>query len=91
MGLSKRFDTRVDIDEWVKCYTGRAWSGNHRYRLQSERSAVMLSRRVGGISIVALRREFVDPELDKLVGKRIRVRGVIHRHTLTMLEWEEVP
>jgi hypothetical protein len=52
----------------------------------------MLSTRWG--DFVLRRRDaqsLVDPELDKLVGKRIRVRGVIHRHTLTMLEWEEVP
>jgi hypothetical protein len=82
----------VDINERAKRYTGNVVRKPYGTGSKSERSAVMLSTRWG--DFVLRRRDpqsLVDPELDKLVGKRIRVRGVIHRHTLTMLEWEEVP
>jgi hypothetical protein len=35
-------------------------------------------------------RPLSDPELDALVGKRIRVRGQRHRHVLVVEEWVEV-
>lgn len=58
---------------------------------KSARPAVILRTRYGDF---VLRRSgshpLVDPELDPLVGKRLRVRGVIHRHTLTLSEWEEI-
>ena len=81
----------MDINERAKRYTGNVIRKAYGGSSKSERSAVMLSTRWG--DFVLRRRSaqsLVDPELDKLVGKRIRVRGVIHRHTLTMLEWVEV-
>ena len=33
---------------------------------------------------------FSDPELDKLVGKRIRAAGVMADHTFIMTSWQEV-
>jgi hypothetical protein len=77
--------------EREKRYTGEVIRKPFATGSKSERQAVMLSTRYG---VFVLRRldahTLVDPELDKLVGKRIRVRGVVHRHTLTILEWEEV-
>lgn len=59
---------------------------------KSERPAVWLVthdgefvlRRAGG-------NPFADPELDKLVGKRIRCQGNVVDYTLLMSDWSEEP
>lgn len=58
---------------------------------KSEHSAVVLEtardeyklRRQGG-------NPFVDPEIDKLVGKRIRASGVLDSGQLIMSDWQEI-
>lgn len=58
---------------------------------KSERPAVLLRTRFGDFVLrQSGSRPLVDPELDALVGKRLRVRGVVHRHTLTISDWEEI-
>jgi hypothetical protein len=56
---------------------------------KSERDAVML---VTDGEQYLLRREggnpFHDPELDALVGKRLRCRGTIHGSTFILAGWE---
>jgi hypothetical protein len=58
---------------------------------KSEHDAVMLSTTRGEYQ---LRREggnpFFDEELEKLVGKAIRCRGLVHGHTLIMSDWDEI-
>ena len=77
--------------EREKRYTGDVVRKPFATGSKSQRNAVMLATRWGDF---VLRRvdahALVDPELDKLVGKRIRVLGIVHRHTLTIVEWEEV-
>jgi len=58
---------------------------------KSEREAVVLESEEGDL---ILRREggnpFRDPELERLVGRRIRAQGRRHGQTLVMSEWEEI-
>lgn len=58
---------------------------------KSERDAVVLTTADGQL---VLRRRgghpFADPELDALVGKRIRAHGAEHGQTMIMESWEEV-
>ena len=58
---------------------------------KSERDAVVLETGQGQL---ILRRQggnpFQDPELDGLVGKRIRAEGDEHAGTLIMERWEEL-
>lgn len=58
---------------------------------KSERDAVVLATDQGQL---ILRRQggnpFQDPELDDLVGKRIRAEGDEHGGTLIMESWEEL-
>jgi hypothetical protein len=58
---------------------------------KSERDAVVLTTPEGQL---VLRRRgghpFADPELDALVGKRIRAHGDEHGQTMVMESWEEV-
>jgi hypothetical protein len=58
---------------------------------KSEREAVVLETSHGEY---VLRREggnpFRDPELEQLVGKRIRAVGRERQHTLVMDHWEEL-
>lgn len=78
-------------DEREKQYTGDVIKKPFATGSKSQRNAVMLSTRWGDFVLRRLdAHALVDPELDNLVGKRIRVRGIIHKHTLTMLEWEEI-
>ncbi|MGZ3458137.1 MAG: hypothetical protein ACXU86_06470 [Archangium sp.] len=57
---------------------------------KSERETVVLStgqgeyvlRRLGGSA-------FQDPELEALVGKRIRGEGTLHGYTFILASWEE--
>lgn len=74
-----------------KRYVGNVVKRRYAVGSKSERPAVMLVTRFGEF---VLRRpdatSLVDPELDGLVGKRIRVRGIVHRHMLTIVAWEEV-
>jgi hypothetical protein len=56
---------------------------------KSEREAVVLD--TGARTLVLRRRggnAFADPELDALVGRRIRARGTEHGGTLLMDGWE---
>jgi hypothetical protein len=57
---------------------------------KSEHAAVMLETKQGRL---VLRRQggnpFRDPELDRLVGKRIHGTGVITGNTLIMSDWRE--
>jgi hypothetical protein len=82
---------RVSADERTKQYTGMVVRKRFAPGSKSERSAVML--KALGREYV-LRREdadrLVDPELEKLVGKNVRVRGSLHRHALTVTEIEEI-
>ena len=59
---------------------------------KSARPAVMLVTPEGDF---VLRRRggnpFADPDLDRLVGKRICGEGVLHGYTLIMSEWREAP
>lgn len=75
----------------TKQYTGDVIRSQFAGGSKSERNAVMLSTRYGDF---VLRMVGVgplsDPELDALVGKRIRVRGQRHRHVLVVEEWMEV-
>lgn len=58
---------------------------------KSERRAVVLETADGEL---VLRRRganpFKDPELDALVGRRIRADGDVRGHTLIMDAWEEI-
>jgi hypothetical protein len=57
---------------------------------KSEREAVVL---VTDDAVLLLRRPggnpFADPELDALVGKRVRCRGTVHGATLILEDWRE--
>ena len=57
---------------------------------KSEHDAVMLETKQGKF---VLRRQggnpFRDPELDRLVGKRIEGTGVVTGNTLIMSDWRE--
>jgi hypothetical protein len=57
---------------------------------KSEHDAVVL---VTGDDELLLRRSggnpFADPELDALVGRRLRCRGTLHGSTLILEEWDE--
>ena len=59
---------------------------------KSDREAVVLQT---GEAELVLRREggnaFADPELDKLVGRRIRGTGRRAGYTFIMTDWEDVP
>jgi hypothetical protein len=59
---------------------------------KSERAAVMLVTPEGDF---VLRRRggnaFADPELDRLVGKRICGEGLVQGYTLIMSQWREAP
>jgi len=46
-------------------------------------SQTLLLRRVGSDN------PFFDPELEALVGKRVRVRGIVDGPTLLLTSWEE--
>jgi hypothetical protein len=58
---------------------------------KSERQAVFLETEGGSY---VLRRSdgnpFFDPELERLVGKTIRCKGVLTEHTLIISDWDEV-
>jgi hypothetical protein len=58
---------------------------------KSERQGVVLETEEGSL---LLRREggnpFHDPELERLVGKRIRAEGSEHGHTLVVTLWDEL-
>ena len=58
---------------------------------KSERQAIVLETSEGEL---VLRRQganpFHDPELERLVGHRVRAEGKVHGHTLIMTAWEEV-
>ena len=58
---------------------------------KSEREAVVISTDEGEF---VLRRggtnPFVDPELDKLVGKHLQCEGTLHGQYLIMTNWSEV-
>jgi hypothetical protein len=79
------------VSEQAKQYVGDVVREPFATGTKSERPAVILRTRFGDF---VLRQSgshpLVDPELDALVGKRIRVRGFVHRHTLTVVEWKEV-
>jgi hypothetical protein len=72
-------------------YCGRAVKRIFGAGSKSERPAVMLEM-ADGKSYV-LRRNgvfaFVDPELDKLAGRRICCTGFVDGHTLTFSSWTE--
>lgn len=59
---------------------------------KSEHDAVMLEIQEG--KRYRLRREggnpFFDEELEKLVGKKIRCRGLLHGNTLVLSDWDEI-
>ncbi len=59
---------------------------------KSEHDAVMLEVKEG--KRYRLRIEggnpFFDEELEKLVGKKIRCRGLLHSNTLIMSDWDEI-
>ena len=59
---------------------------------KSEREAIVLET-TGGEELI-LRRQggnpFRDPELERLVGRRIRADGTVHGQTLIMTGWEEL-
>lgn len=59
---------------------------------KSERDAVLL---ISGGRRFVLRRQggnaFQDPDLDRLVGKRIQCSGIITGFTFLMSEWSEIP
>lgn len=79
------------MSEREKQYLGEVVLEPFATGTKSQRPAAILRTRFGDF---VLRRSgshpLVDPELDALVGKRVRVRGVVHRHTLTITEWEEL-
>jgi hypothetical protein len=81
----------VSAEERVKQYTGEVVRKRFAAGSKSERLAVMLKTSEGDY---VLRREeaesLVDSELEPLVGKRVRVRGTVHRHALTVTEIEEI-
>ncbi len=58
---------------------------------KSEHNAVLLDT---GHDVYKLRREggnpFADPEISKLVGKRIRASGVVDSDQLIMSNWKEI-
>jgi hypothetical protein len=58
---------------------------------KSERDAVVIVTDKGEF---VLRRmganPFVDPELDKLVGKNLRCKGTVHNQSFIMTEWSEL-
>ncbi|NQT37743.1 MAG: hypothetical protein HQ581_09655 [Planctomycetes bacterium] len=58
---------------------------------KSERDAVVI---VTGDREFVLRRSganpFVDPELDKLVGKHLQCEGTLHGQHFIMTDWSEV-
>jgi hypothetical protein len=58
---------------------------------KSERDAVVIATSDGEF---VLRRSganpFDDPELDKLVGKRLRCEGTLHGQYFIMTDWSEV-
>ncbi len=59
---------------------------------KSEHQAVILATAAGDY---VLRRPggnaFSDPELDRLVGKTLAVRGSVHGNLLMMSDWGELP
>lgn len=58
---------------------------------KSQRPAILLRTRYGDFVLrQGSGRPLVDPELVALVGKRIQVRGSVHRHTLTIESWREL-
>ena len=81
----------MSAEERTKRYSGEVVRKRFAPGSKSERLAVMLSTPGGDY---VLRREdadsLVDAELEKLVGKSIRVRGSVHRHALTVTEIEEI-
>ncbi|UCG51328.1 MAG: hypothetical protein JSW58_14205 [Candidatus Latescibacterota bacterium] len=78
-------------DKRTKQYIGDVVERRFARGSKSERDAVMFSTRYGDF---VLRREgghpLFDPELKKLVGKRIRAWGIRHRHVFIMTRWEEI-
>jgi len=78
-------------DPREKQYTGDVVAREYAAGSKSERRAVMLATRWGDFLLRrADRQDLVDPELEGLVGKRIRVRGIVTRRVITILEWVEV-
>jgi len=79
------------VSEREKQYVGAVVREPFAAGTKSDRPAVLLRTRFGDF---VLRQSgshpLVDPELDALIGKRVRVRGIVHRHTLTITEWEEI-
>lgn len=79
------------MSEREKVYVGEVVKRPFATGSKSERKAVMLVTRSGDFVLRRLAAHaLVDRELDALVGKRIRVRGIAHRHTLTIVDWEEI-
>jgi hypothetical protein len=71
-------------------FTGRVVKEVFGKGSKSERDAVMIETSNGKY---VLRRKggnpFSDPELDRLIGKRIRGNGVLTGSTLIMSDWHE--
>ena len=79
-------------DKRTKIYYGNVVRKRFARGSKSERPAVMLSTRYGDFVIRCEEgRPLVDAELEKLVGRRIRARGIRHRHIFILQKWEEVP
>jgi len=76
--------TPIELDGRVVKHLAAAGS-------KSERQAVFLETEDGSY---VLRRSggnpFFDPELERLVGKTIRCKGVLTEHTLIISDWDEV-
>ena len=76
------------MDEFLGNVTKRRYGAGSK----SEHQAVMLET---GADRFVLRRQggnpFSDPALDKLVGKRVRMRGRAEGNLLIVSDWDEVP
>lgn len=70
--------------------SGQVVKGHFAVGSKSEHEAVFLNSEKGRY---VLRRQggnpFWDPELEKLVGRTIRCRGVVTGYTFLMSEWSE--
>jgi hypothetical protein len=80
-----------DQDDQDKQYVGDVVREAFASGSKSQRPAVLLRTRHGDFVLrQGAGHPLVDPELDALVGKRLRVRGSVHRHMLTITTWQEV-
>jgi len=71
--------------------SGRVIKQRYAAGTKSERDAIMIEAEQG--VFVLRRREgnaFTDPELQALVGRSIRGRGVVHGHTFIMSQFEDL-